>query len=329
MKSISVLVAALFLAPSILFADTVWMKNGDRLSGKVLAVDEHKLVIDTEYGGRLVLDRGRIKTFRSEQALLIKTQEGQLLTETIESGQAGYVQIAEQSVAIKDIKQLHKPKPLVTDLVWDGNVDLALNYKNGESDSENYALDIATKARHEQWRHNADAKYRREFKDDVRTTDNWGAEYALDRFMGERWFWQNRLSYKRDHVEDIAEQRSFGSGPGFQFWDNELGAFSLASLINRSDYDYRDEGSEHFYSLGAKWDYRRNLISRSIQLFANGEVGKPLSSVADYSFETALGMRYKITDWASLNLRAEKDLVSGAKGDLDETRYSIGFGVGW
>ena len=329
MKYTSVLAAAFFLSSQASVADTVWMKNGDRLSGKVLAVEEKKLVIETEYGGRLVLDRGKIKTFRSEQPLLVKTHDGKLLTQSVESAESGHIQIHDQTIAIKDIQQLHKPKPLVTDLVWDGNVDLSLNYKNGESDSENYAIDLSTKARHEQWRHNADAKYRREFKDDVRTTDNWGAEYALDRFLGARWFWQSRLSYKRDHVEEIAEQKSVGTGPGFQFWDNELGAFSVATLVNRSDYDYAEGGSEHFYSLGAKWDYRRNLIGRNIQLFATGELGKPLSSVADYSFESALGLRYKITDWASLNLRAEKDLVSGAKGDLDETRYSIGFGVGW
>lgn len=42
-----------------------------------------------------------------------------------------------------------------------------------------------------------------------------------------------------------------------------------------------------------------------------------------------VGLRYKVTDWASLNMKAEKDIVSGAEGDLDETRYTLGFGVGW
>jgi len=28
-------------------------------------------------------------------------------------------------------------------------------------------------------------------------------------------------------------------------------------------------------------------------------------------------------------MKAEKDMVSGAEGDLDETRYTLGFGVGW
>jgi len=28
-------------------------------------------------------------------------------------------------------------------------------------------------------------------------------------------------------------------------------------------------------------------------------------------------------------MKAEKDIISGADNDLDLTRYSIGFGVGW
>lgn len=233
------------------------------------------------------------------------------------------------SIALSDIQQIMKPKPVIEDLVWDGNVDLSLDYKQGETDSENYAVDFRTKARHANWRHTADGKYRREFKDDVRTTDNWGAEYALDRFLDEQWFWQGRLNYKRDHVEEIVKQRTIGTGPGYQFWDNELGEFSLASLVGRTDYEFDNGEKEHFYALGLKWDYSRNLWSKSVQLFSDGEVAKPLSGVADYSLDAAVGLRYKVTDWASLNVKAEKDLVSGAEAELDETRYSIGFGIGW
>src|SRR5690606_17493657 len=111
--------------------------------------------------------------------------------------------------------------------------------------------------------------------------------------------------------------------------DNELGAFSLASLVNRSDYKYDTGEREHFYSLAMKWDYNRYLWGKSVELISNGEIGRALSGVADYSLDAELGLRYKVTDWASLNMKAEKDLVSGAEGDLDETRYTIGFGIGW
>ncbi|WP_163014455.1 DUF481 domain-containing protein, partial [Pseudomonas viridiflava] len=43
-----------------------------------------------------------------------------------------------------------------------------------------------------------------------------------------------------------------------------------------------------------------------------------------------VGLRYKVTDWASLDLKAEKDIISGSNdGDVDKTRYTAGFGVTW
>jgi hypothetical protein len=57
--------------------------------------------------------------------------------------------------------------------------------------------------------------------------------------MTEKWFWQGRAEYKRDRIEDLARQRTVGTGPGYQFWDDELGAFSLGSLINRTDSSTR------------------------------------------------------------------------------------------
>jgi hypothetical protein len=102
-----------------------------------------------------------------------------------------------------------------------------------------------------------------------------------------------------------------GTGPGYQFWDDELGAFSLGSLVNRTDYEYSDGGKDNFYSVAMKWDYNRYLIGKKVEFFTNGELGKPLSGVADYALDAEMGLRYKVTDWASLNLKAERDIISG------------------
>jgi len=45
--------------------------------------------------------------------------------------------------------------------------------------------------------------------------------------------------------------------------------------------------------------------------------------------EAEAGLRYKLTDWASLNMKMKKDLISGGENELDETQYSLGLGVGW
>jgi hypothetical protein len=323
---------SVFALPSL--ADTVWLKNGDRLTGKISVLDGGKLLIETDYGGSIPVKWSQVATLESNQQLLIKQDDvtGEM-AKSLQAADDGTVTLSNgagpRTVELASITQIIHPKPLIQDLTWKGNVDVALDYKRAETDTDDYDVSFDTSARHGLWRHNGKANYNREYRDGVTATENWDAEYALDRFIDEHWFWQGRFEYKRDKVEDVRRQRTLGTGPGYQFWDNELGAFSLASLANRSDYEFADGNKESFYSLAMKWDYNRYLVGKTFELFSNGEIGKPLENVADYEFDAEVGLRYKVTDWASLNMKAEKDIVSGAESDLDETRYSIGFGVGW
>ena len=319
------------------FADTVWLKNGDRLSGKIKVFDGGKLLIQTDYAGAVPIDWKQVKTLESDQELMVKqdTWTGEK-AKSLRAAEDGSVTLANgeapKTVALASIQQIIKPKPLVEDLVWKGNVDVAMDYQRADKDTDDYDIDFKTTARHGAWRHHAEGEYNREFQNDVVTTDNWTAEYALDYFIDEKWYWQGRLTYNRDRVEDISRQRTVGTGPGYQFWDDELGAFSLGSLLNRTDYEYSDGKKDNFYSLAVKWDYNRYLMGKTVSIFTNGELGKSLEGQSDYSLDSEIGLRYKVTEWASLNLKAEKDLIgssTGSDNSLNKTRYTVGFGVVW
>ncbi|SEM35623.1 Protein of unknown function, DUF481 [Pseudomonas sp. ok272] len=316
-------------------ADTVWLNNGDRLSGKIKLFDGGKLLIQTEYAGAVAIDWTQVKTLESDQELLVK-QDAYVgeKAKSLQAAGVGTVVLANgdapKAVELASIQQILKPRPVVEDLVWRGNVDVALDYERAEKDTDDYDLDFKTSARHGKWRHTAEGEYNREFQDGDVTSDNWRAQYSLDRFITEQWFWQGRLNYRRDKVEELSRQRTVGSGPGYQFWDDELGAFSLGSLLNRTDYEYEDGGKDNFYSLAMKWDYNRYLIGKSVEFFTSGEVGKPLSDVADFALDAEMGLRYRVTDWASLNLKAERDIITGSQNaDFSKTRYTAGFGVTW
>lgn len=334
MFSRTMLCLALSAATTPVMADTVWLKNGDRLTGKIKLFDGGKLLLETDYGGSIPLDWKKIATLESDQELLVKEDAvtGER-AKSLKAAEPGKVILANgdtpRTIELAKIEQIIKPKPVIEDLTWKGNIDAALDYKRAENDTDDYDVDFKTQARHGLWRHNAEAGYNRELKDDVVTTDNWNAGYALDRFIDEKWFWQGRLAYKRDKIEDLARERTIGTGPGYQFWDNELGAFSVAGLLNRTDHEYATGEKENFYAISMRWDYNRYLVGKTIELFSTGELGRPLDDAASYTLDAELGLRYKVTDWASLNMKAEKDVLSGSDGDVDETRYSLGFGVGW
>ena len=253
----TLLCLGLGVAATPLMADTVWMKNGDRLTGTIKVLDGGKLLLETDYGGSIPLDWKKIATLDSDRELLVKENDitGER-AKSLQAAEAGKVTLANgdapKTVELASIKQIMKPKPLVEDFMWKGNVDVAMDYKRAESDTDDYDVDLKTQARHGKWRHNATVDYNRELRNDVVSTDNWGTEYALDRFLDEKWFWQGRLEYKRDKIEDLERQRTIGTGPGYQFWDNELGAFSVAGLLNRSDYEYANGEKDNFYAISMR-----------------------------------------------------------------------------
>ncbi|EGH21208.1 hypothetical protein PSYMO_06725 [Pseudomonas amygdali pv. mori str. 301020] len=335
MLSRTLLCLAITTVSTPLLADTVWLKNGDRLTGTIKVFDGGKLLLQTEYGGAIPLDWKQVKTLQSDQPLLVKQDEhtGEV-SKSLQASDDGKVVLANgdapKTVELASIHQIIKPKPVITDLVWKGNIDAALDFQQAENDTNDYNIAFKTSARHGQWRHNAKGDYNRETTDDLVGTDNWSAEYSLDRFLTEKFFWDARVTYKRDKIEDLSRQRVVGTGPGYQLWDDELGAFKVGALLNRTDFEFSNGQKENFYSVAGTWDYNRYLIGKKFEFFSNGELGKPLSGVADYSMDVEAGLRYKVTDWASLNLKAEKNIISGSdNGDVDKTRYTAGFGVSW
>ncbi|MBA1230098.1 DUF481 domain-containing protein [Pseudomonas viridiflava] len=335
MLSRTLLCLAITTASTPLLADTVWLKNGDRLTGTIKVFDGGKLLLQTAYGGAIPLDWKQVKTLESDQPLLVKQDQytGEV-AKSLKASDDGKVVLANgdapKTVELASIQQIIKPKPVITDLVWKGNIDAALDFQQAENDTNDYNVAFKTSARHGQWRHNARGEYNRETTDDVVGTDNWSAEYSIDRFLTDKFFWDARVTYKRDKIEDLSRQRVVGTGPGYQFWDDELGAFKVGALLNRTDFEFSNDEKENFYSVAGTWDYNRYLIGKKVEFFTNGELGKPLSGVADYSLDVEAGLRYKVTEWASLNLKAEKDVISGSSnGDVDKTRYTAGFGVAW
>ena len=326
----------LYLLPvfSLAQADTVWMRNGDKLTGIILLLDNSKLLLKTEYAGTLSLQWGKVATLESKTPLLIK--ENTMIGEHakgLRAGDAGTTTLVNggtpKQIALSSVTQIMKPKPLVEDFLWKNSLDFAFNYKRGESETNEYDIKYRTTARHGVWRHHGELWFSREDKNHSRTTDNWGGEYALDHFVTSQRYWQGRLSYRKDRVEDLEKQKALGFGPGYQFWDDELGAFSASTLLSRYKYRYKDGDSDRFYALGVHWDYNRYMFAKNLELYSRGDLTRPLNNTANYAANIEVGLRYRITDWVALNVRANKERISGARENVNNTKYSIGMTVGW
>lgn len=335
MRVFAVLVALLSGMFSIAVqADTVWLKNGDRLTGRIVLLDSGKLLLETNYAGTITLKINKVATLESEQPLLVKrdtfTSESSL---ALRPAQEGYVRLLnggpEQAVALADIEQLMVPRPFIEDLRWKGTVSLSADYKRKDNSSDDYGLDVSSELRHGLWRHALDTEYDYETKNNAKKTERFEATYDLDRFITERWFWKNKAKYSNDHLEELRRQHIYGTGPGFQFWDNELGGFALSTLLNHNKLKFDSGEQQSFNSTTLSWNYNRYLGGKAVELYTKGEFGSPFIGDIDYVLDSEAGLRYKVNSWAALTLKAELEKVSSQYGDLNDRRYMIGVGVGW
>lgn len=334
MRLISFLILIIFSLDSL--ADTVWMKNGDRLTGNVTLLNNSKLIIATDYAGEVTISWDKVSTLETQTPLIVKlSQDKEQKVKTIKPAKEGKLKLINgtnhQEIALNDIQQIIKPKPLVEDLIWSGKIAISLDNKRSDKDTNDFDVDFQTKLLHSNWRHTLTGEFNRKSTDGHVSTNNYQLDYTLDHFITKQWFWQTNGNFKLDHIEDLRKQYTLGTGPGYQFWDDSLGSFSLASLVNLSHYEYRDKSNTNFGAYGIRWNYDRYWLGKNIEFFTTGDLFRPLrSEVGNYTLDTNVGIRYKLTDWASLNFRINRNIVDAeSDANINETRYIFGFGINW
>lgn len=313
-------------------ADTVWLNNGDRLSGEILLLEGGKLVLKTKYAGRVLIDWKDIETLSADKPLMLRrngldSEQSEHL-KPAGSGMVRLVNGREQVVAMAEIDRLVPPRPVLKDRHWEGNLDAKLDMERNEDHTDEWRLKGDTRVEHGRWRHVLRGELERETENGEKSEDNWELEYDLDRFFTEHWFWRGGYEQHDDQFEEINSQRVLGTGPGYRFWDNELGRFDLITQFNRVRLETSYDALE-FDSWSLEWDYKRLLWGSRLEFYTNAEVQVPQIEEIDYVLDGEMGLRYRVNEWARLSLLYELNQLRGLGSTVSDRHYLIGIGVGW
>ncbi|MBU1332751.1 MAG: DUF481 domain-containing protein [Gammaproteobacteria bacterium] len=326
------LLLILLILPLSAQAATVWLSNGDRLSGDIIALDGGKLALKTRYAGQVLIDWKDIDTLSSEAPLLIR-RDGldSEYSQQLAAAGTGMVRVVgddTQTVPLASITRLVPPRPLFKDRVWQGNLDAKVDIKREQDSTEEWKLKGDTRLEHGRWRHLLSGESERESKDGKQTEDTWRLEYDLDRFFTRHWFWRAGVEQHNDRLAVITQQRLAGTGPGYRFWDDELGRFDLIGQLNRV-YFTSDQGDLAFNTLSLQWDYKRLLSGTRLELYSLGEIQVPHIPQIDYVLDSEYGVRYRLNNWVRLSLLYELDQLRGLGQVASTQHYLLGVGVGW
>jgi putative salt-induced outer membrane protein YdiY len=212
-------------------ADQLTLKNGDRLTGKIVKSDAKTLVIKSDLAGEVSVPWDAVTGITSDERLYLQLSDGRTVAGEVASTGDRIEIKADNSTTVETTKaqvqalrsreeqtayeRLQNPGWLE---LWSGSADLGLALTTGNSKTLNLALGtaISRETRRDKTSFYAAALYARDSTSgEARTTANaarGGLRY--DRNINGRWFGYAFTDLERNRLQDLSLRLVLGGGLG-------------------------------------------------------------------------------------------------------------------
>ncbi|MCC7154789.1 MAG: DUF481 domain-containing protein [Bryobacterales bacterium] len=233
---------ALCLVCAAASADQVTLKNGDRLTGKIVTTDDKKLILKTDYAGDVSLDRAAVISIVSDEALNVTPKTGPMVSGKVETA-GGNIQVGGQSIAISDAyirdaasqkawereqERLNHPK--LNDF-WTGSFGFNLANASGNArttaiGTNGNAARIAGKNKMQLYFNQVYAKQSTTVPYGVTANAIHGG-FRMDRDITKKLFVFGTTDFDYDQFLSLDLRSVFGGGLGYHIFKNDKGYWDL------------------------------------------------------------------------------------------------------
>ena len=258
MVRISVCIALVCCCCVVLCAEEVTLKNGDRLTGTIVSMDDKKLTVKTDYAGDITIDRSAVAQFSSPEALVVTrtnnqvvsgpvTQQDSSITVTSTSG-AQTIPLSDVAVIRSPADQAAYEKSLHPGFLegWAGGGNFGLGLARGNSDTTNVALGFNAdrKTTTDEWTLTAASLYSTSTANNVTTpsANNFFGALRYSRNITKRLFGFGLFAGGYDHLQLLDERLSPSGGLGFHVIASKVTTLDLLGGIGYTYENYSAGG---------------------------------------------------------------------------------------
>ncbi len=326
---------SLALPAGSLRADEVYLKNGNRLSGKIVSLGEQKLMLETEFAGRLAIDWAHVDRISTDEPLTIVLENGAILRGIVKpSDTPGRLELGRESTAepepveLAHVKAINPPEEPAVKL--NGRINLGLSKTSGNTDLENTHADAEIVARTVNHRLTLGGAYNRASEDNHKTVDNAAGRLKHDYFLTRQIYWYLNGLLERDELKDINLRATAGPGLGYQIFEGEFMNLAFEAGPSYVYTDYNHGGKDD--SVSGRWavKFDRFFFEKLFQYYFTNEGYISASDSSDVFMFTRTGLRFPMHGGLSLNVGWEWDWDNTPAADADKSDYryilSIGYG---
>ena len=314
-------------------ADEVWLKNGDRLTGKVVSLDGGTLVFKTSYAGDVSIKWEEVANLKTDEPIKVVLGDETTAQGPVSPGEEGKVTVKAEQVAqpitvdLTSVKAIN-PKP-PTSMTLRINVGASMN--RGNTDNQDFYGQGEFVARTAMNRFTVGGNYQRSEEDDVKTADNALGYIKYDHFLTKKWYLYANATGQKDEFQDLNLRTTLGLGAGYQFFESERTNLSLEGGLSYVNEDFTVAEDDNYIAgrWGLKFDHY--ILPKSLQFFFYNTGLQSLENSNDLLLYTQTGFRipfYKDLN-ISLQMNWQYDKSPAPGKEKNDYTYILSLGYLW
>ncbi len=217
------------------FAGELILTNGDRLEGVLLNVGEDSVTWSSSSFGEVTIARDKVAKLNTEGELSIEGIESSCQSVKLEDEMMSYncQDGSEASLSFASVASIQPyVDPSIVPRSYTGKATLGLLMSRGNSVKDEFEAASQVTYRVGDLRNVMDIYVENKAVSNVTTENKNALGYRLDWFFNDRGFWYNQIGVSNDEAKRIDQRYAYGSGAGYQVWDQADIALALELGIN-------------------------------------------------------------------------------------------------
>jgi len=306
------------------FADTVFLINGDKITGEIKSFNEAHLVIKPSYSPQISIERSAIKSFETDQKQHWSINRT-LKDVNIQSSELdGFVLVNNQQTPISEL--VYSDRKSDSEWRYNGSVEAAIDVTSNTKNTQKLHAKSDITAETLQWRHNLKSEVRYETEEKTTKRNTFEAHYSLDYLISEHWLVRQEDYFQEDRLDYPIQNYYAALGPGYRFWG--IGRDKLDFVVTYNHFWL--ESQLFAYQLNA-WattiNYKQYWFDGVLETYADLQIAFPDTPTIDYISDVTIGLKYLLTQHIYLSFKYDINETVSSALNTQNINYNLGLGV--
>jgi len=315
-------------------AHELHLSNGDVLNGKIIRLQDNKLIFKTSYAGEISVSWTEVTNLVAEDPIKVILNDGTVLEGYSKRSSTNMMRIETDKLEspadfeLSRVAAINPAKKPVVKITVRTNV--GITQERGNTDTDSLRLDGDFRARTEKSRYSLGGELNTEKVGGDKTVENWLAFGKYDYFFIPKWFGYATTLFEHDEFADLDLRSTLGAGVGYQFFESDLLNLSVSGGPAWVNEDFIEADDDDYFA--GQWiiNYDQFFFDSFVQLF-HRQTGFIESSDSDrWLIKTRQGLRFPIYKGFTTTVQYNYDYDNDPSPEADEKWDSkLMFLLGW